>query len=170
MGRSDSQELINAAASYVGSAIPWPSRTEGRFWTATAMATTGKRKDWRRLVTISAQNAEVLVLGEVTTNAGSSVEGFINIDKNVTGIESWIRQRRLKARLGAGTYGTIGEVGRIEFSGTTAVAALLTDDGPVGKSAKTLALNLMRKGPSMYSRFHNDHLADAIFHRLANME
>lgn len=91
MGRAGSQDLINAAANYVGSAIPWPSQTEGRFWTATAMATTGKRKDWRRLVTLSAQNAEVLVLGEVTSSAGTSVEGFINIDKNVTGIDSWIR-------------------------------------------------------------------------------
>lgn len=86
----------------------------------------------------------------------------------MTGIESWIRQRRINARLGANSYGTIGEVGRLEFSGTTAVSVLFADDGPVGRAAKTLALNLMRKGPSMYSRFHNDHLADAIFNRLAN--
>lgn len=122
------------------------------------------------MVTLSAQNAEVLVLGEVTTSAGTSVEGFINIDKNVAGVDSWMRQRKLNARLGTRSYGTVGKVGRIEFSGATAVSALLSDDGPVGKSAKTLALNLMRKGPSMYSRFHNDHLADAIFNRLANME
>ncbi|UIK88931.1 hypothetical protein [Arthrobacter polaris] len=66
------------------------------------------------------------------------------------------------------SYGTIGNVFRVDFTGLRALYNLMQDDSPIAQPAKELALNLMRKGPSMYARFHNDHLADALFTALTN--
>ena len=63
----DFEHLIDAAANFIAIAIPWPRQTEGRLWTATAMPSTGRSTAWHRLVTISAQNAEILVIGEATS-------------------------------------------------------------------------------------------------------
>ncbi|MDQ0278787.1 hypothetical protein QO003_003090 [Arthrobacter silviterrae] len=170
MARPDAEGLISAAATYISLAIPWPSQTEGRFWTATAMSTTGRRPDRRRLITISAQNAEVLVIGETTTNSGCEVTGFLNIDKGATSIDRWLQRHGIDAVVETASYGTIGNVSRIHFSGLPSLALLFAEGSPIAKPAKTLALNLMRKGPSMYTRFHNDHLADAVFNRMAHKD
>ncbi|WP_315914972.1 GIY-YIG nuclease family protein [Arthrobacter sp. lap29] len=170
LGRTDAQELIEVAARYIGSAIPWPSQTEGRFWVVSAMASTDRSSNWQRLVSISAQNVEVLVIGEATTVIGRGIEGFINVDNDAADIEHWIQNQGLDAYSEAGSYGPVGKVCTIHFTGIAALNRLLSDDSPVTRPAKALALNLMRKGPSMYTRFHNDHLADAIFSRIANQK
>ncbi|WP_129545594.1 GIY-YIG nuclease family protein [Arthrobacter dokdonensis] len=97
MARPDAEGLVTAAATYIGLAIPWPSQTEGRFWTATAISTSGRRPNWRRLITISAQNAEVSVIGETTTDSGCEVAGFLNIDKGATGIDRWLQRHGIDA-------------------------------------------------------------------------
>lgn len=167
--RADAQELIGVAVQYIDCAIPWPSQTEGRFWVASAMASTGRTSDWQRLVSISAQNVEVLVIGEATTVTGRGIEGFLNVDHDAVDIEPWIRNQGLDAYSEAGSYGPIGKVCTIHFTGIAALNRLLRNDSPVTRPAKTLALNLMRKGPSMYTRFHNDHLADEIVNRIAGI-
>ncbi|MGN5734702.1 GIY-YIG nuclease family protein [Arthrobacter psychrochitiniphilus] len=167
--RSDFPELLAATANYVATALPWPSQTEGRFWTATAMASTGRSSTWRRLIAISAQNAEVLVIGESSTGGATVIEGFINLDKCASSsIQPWLRQQVLDVNSLIDSYGTIGDVCHLEFTGLQTLSHLLEEGGPITQLAKELALNLMRKGPSMYARFHNDHLADAIFSRIAD--
>lgn len=169
--RNDFPELLDGAASYVATALPWPSQTEGRFWTATAMASTGRSSTWRRLITISAQNAEVLVIGESSTGGATVIEGFMNLDKSASSsIQPWLRQQGLDVYSLIDSYGTIGDVCHLEFTGLQTLSHLLEEGGPITQLAKELALNLMRKGPSMYTRFHNDHLADAIFTQMANQK
>ena len=167
--RNNFPELLTAAASYVATALPWPSQTEGRYWTATAMASTGRSSTWRRLIAISAQNAEVLVMGEATSGGESVIDGFINIDKKAMNtVQVWLHQQNLDIYSRTRTYGTIGDVYQLSFTGLQTLSHLLQEGSPIAQPAKELALNLMRKGPSMFTRFHNDHLADAIFNRIAD--
>lgn len=167
--RNDFPELLACAASYISTALPWPSQTEGRFWTATAMASTGRTSTWRRLIAISAQNAEVIVIGESSVGAAAVIEGFMNLDKSASdGVHYWLRRQDLDTYSQMSTYGTIGDVYHLGFTGLQTLSRLLEEASPIAQPAKKLALNLMRKGPSMYTRFHNDHLADAIFNLLRN--
>lgn len=167
--RNDFPELLACAASYVSTALPWPSQTEGRFWTVTAMASTGRTSTWRRLIAISAQNAEVLVIGESSVRGAAVIEGFMNLDKSASnGVHHWLRQQDLDTYSQISTYGTIGDVYQLGFTGLQTLSRLLEEGSPIAQPAKELVLHLMRKGPSMYTRFHNDHMADAIFALLRN--
>ena len=166
--RNDFPELLACAAAYVHSVLPWPSQTEGRFWVATAMASTGRSSSWRRLITISAQNTEVLVIGEVDTKGATHIEGFMNLHESASrGVHRWLRQQDLDTYVQASSYGTVGNVYRVQFTGLRRLSQLLHEGSPIVRPAKELALNLMRKSPSMYIRFHNEHLADAIFNQIA---
>ena len=132
------------------------------------MPSTGRSSTWRRLIAISAQNAEVLVIGESSVGNATSIEGFINVDKSASSsIGHWLHQQDVDAFSQTESYGTIGDVYRIGFTGLQPLSYLLRPGSPIAQPAKDLALNLMRKGPSMYTRFHNDHLADAIFNSIA---
>ncbi|WP_449371788.1 GIY-YIG nuclease family protein [Arthrobacter psychrolactophilus] len=166
--RDDFPELLSAVAQYVAVSLPWPSQTEGRFWTVAALASTGRSPSWRRLISISAQNAEVLVIGEATESGVKTIAGFINLELSAhSTIQTWLQRQSLNAVCRSRQYGTIGDVCHMEFTGIDTLRALLQEGAPIGQAARTLALNLMRKGPSMYTRFHNHHLADAIFNHIA---
>lgn len=135
------------------------------------MASTGRSSTWRRLITISAQNAEVLVIGESTIEGDFVVAGFINLHNSASNnIQPWLRQQNLDVYNQISAYGTIGDVFHLGFTGLQTLSHLLQEGSPIAQPAKELALNLMRKGPSMYTRFHNDHLADAIFKRIADQD
>jgi hypothetical protein len=150
--RNDFPELLAGAAGYVAMALPWPSQTEGRLWTATAMASTGRRSTWRRLIAISAQNAEVLVIGESGTGDTAVIEGFINLDPSASKtVDHWLRQQNLDVYNRISTYGTIGDVYHLEFIGLPTLSHLLQVGSPIPQPAKELALNLMRKGPGLRS-------------------
>ena len=167
MSRPDAGPVVAAAASYVEAALPWPSQTEGRFWTISALPSTGRRKDWRRLVCVNAQNAEVLVIGESLTASGLSITGFVNVGTDAWSARRWLRKNGLDSAMRTRSYGTVGNVVQIDFTGIEALEQMLRNGSPLVQPSRQLALSLMRKGPSMYSASHNYHLADEVFARLA---
>jgi hypothetical protein len=167
MNRPDSDRLIGAAASYVSGALPWASQTEGRFWTVTSLPSTGRRNDWQRLICISAQNVEVLVIGELLTKSGPTIAGFLNLDPTAWVLRSWLRRNKVDASMEPSSYGPIGNIASIHFTDLATLEGLLRNDSPVLGHARELGLNLMRKGPSMFSKYHNLAIADEIFRRLA---
>lgn len=94
------------------------------------MASTGRTSHWKRLVSISAQNVEVPVIGETTTTTGRDITGFLNVDNNAVGIKSWIQHHGIDAYTEAGSYGPIGAVCTIQFTGMKALARLFKADSP----------------------------------------
>ncbi len=166
MSRPDAGPIVAAAASYVLAALPWPSQTEGRFWTISAMPSTGRRKDWRRLVCVQRSKRR----GPGDRRNGNPYKIF----------DYWICKRRygslvsppvvaengLDSSMRTRSYGTVGNVVQVDFTGLEALEQLLQNGSPLIQPARQLALSLMRKGPSMYSASHNYHLADEVFARL----
>ena len=57
-------EVADVVAWFISETIPDPVRTAGRLWTLTCFPSTGRQKDFRRLVTLSCGNLETLVISE----------------------------------------------------------------------------------------------------------
>lgn len=56
------EDVLESLAHYVGWVIPHAHQTERRTWTVTALPSTNRFKDARRLSTLSINNVEVLIL------------------------------------------------------------------------------------------------------------
>lgn len=153
-------DVVAMLACYVRRCLPWPHVTEGRFWMVTALPSTGRRPDWRRLAAISVNNVETLVIGEALGDGRSRIEGFINVaaDTDVSVLDPGVHQEV--------SYGPVGAVRQIFTDTPDELAAVLAAPELAGGAAR-LAMGLLRKGPSMFARFHNDHLADDVFCSIA---
>ncbi|MDR1393615.1 MAG: GIY-YIG nuclease family protein [Bifidobacteriaceae bacterium] len=155
--RKDYQDLLGSLALYVGECLPYPHQTERRFWTVTSLPATGRGPDFHRLAAISVNNVETLVLEEACEPGGPWERyGFINVALG----EKRLRVRGTQSEIGH--YGTTGEVQRFFFGSMSELRALL-DHPRVAEAARRLALGLLRKGTSMFGRFHDYNLADDIF-------
>lgn len=141
--RADYEELVDAAAAYVGSCLPWPQETERRFWSVTSLAGSGKRKDWRRLIVVNINSVEALVLGEVSEDDGQRhVGGFLNAAAD-TPIPA-----DAAADWEPGSYVTTGPVRRLWLNAPSDVAWWLSHDDVLA-GARRFALGLLRKGRGM---------------------
>ncbi|MBN9643914.1 GIY-YIG nuclease family protein [Corynebacterium mendelii] len=160
--QSDSyDDVVEAATAFIRTCIPWPHVTEGRLWTVTSMASTGKCRDWHRLLVVNINNVEVLVLGETLQEDGSwSADGFMNVALSPE-LEN---DPDLDAER-ADTYRSTGEVTRIWLADPRWVVELM-EDPEIVHAARTLSIGLLRKGRGMFSRFHDYNVADDIFRRL----
>lgn len=157
---------VAALAAYLRVCIPWPHVTEGRFWVVTCMPSTARSATGHRLCALSVNNVEVLVIGEVRDGDGGwQPSGFLNVAlepdvwPDVGGVHL----------VEVGHYDKVGDVQRIEFRGPHDVEGLLALPG-VAAAARTLAVGLLRKGTSLFGRFHDYHLADAAFAELAAVD
>lgn len=106
--RRDFPDLVEAVACYLGMCVPWPHETERRFWSVTSLPSTGRSKDWRRLVTVNVNAVEALVIGESIDDHGRPcVVGFLNCAADTPipaeGIHDWEEAR----------YGKTGAVKRL---------------------------------------------------------
>lgn len=59
--------------------IPAPAETEQRFWYMTAMPSTGRAREWRRVRALTVNNVKTLVIGETTEPQAVYVEGILNV-------------------------------------------------------------------------------------------
>ncbi len=118
------------------------------------------------MICVNAQNAEVLVIGETLSPTGPRIIGFLNVDPCANNARTWLSRKAPDAFIEDASYGTISQVAPIHFTGLNVLETLLHDGSPLIDPARHLALNLMRKGPSMYAKYHNHHIADEIFQRL----
>lgn len=156
----DFDGIVSGAAAYVQRCLPWPHRTEGRFWTITSMPTTGRTSSWRRLCALSVNNVEVLMFGEERGVKDWHHYGFLNVALNEA-IPRRLRPRRVEI----GEYRTVGRVHRLPFRSAVDATSLL-EDPVVGQAARQLAIGLLRKGNGLFGRFHDYNLADSVFLRL----
>ena len=154
--RPDYPQLLDVLGAFLRIAICWPRTTEQRFWTITALPNTAPGNGWRRLVTVSANNLEILVISE---HRDGEVGGFLNTAHLHP--QGWWARRRL-ARVAPhreprrSPVG--GDIDRIDFDSYPELHRLLRHP-PIAQAAGQLATALMLKGPSMFSRFHCVHLA-----------
>lgn len=151
-------EILDCLADYVGRVIPHPHQTEGRTWTVTALPSTNRRPDHRRLAAVSINNVEVLVLMEDLVDGVWEPWFFLNAALEPTPPSELASLPRLQS------YRSTGELRSWHLDGL-GVPELL-DEPKVLKSARALAVGQLRKGSTMFGPFHNDSLADAIFLRL----
>ncbi len=152
-------EVFADLVTYISRVIPWPSATDGRFWTISAMPLTNRTRDGQRLVTVSCGKVETFVIWEDRHTHGA--EWFLNIEHGV------VRRRDMppdvRGRFSTvDGYRTTGVVDRIDSGTAGSLAARLNETPGLEKAARQLALGLMRKGPSLFARFHCDDLVDEI--------
>ena len=157
--------IVEQVAKYVETCLPWPHMTEQRFWTLTSLPTTGKSRRGRRLSALSVNNVEVLVFVELLNEETDTWEwcGFLNVANSETVVSRLSGDDRF--RVDTVYYRPVGEVQRVDFGDFADLTALL-EIPEVLAAARTLAMGLLRKGPSMFARFHDYNLADDVFRYL----
>lgn len=158
------EEVVEALAVYVALVIPWPHTTEGRLWTLTALPSTNRRRDHRRLATLSIQNVEVLVLAE-SLEAGGSWSAFTLIN---TAVADSLPPELARLVDVIHDYRSAGPVHHYALGGLEVAADLLFVP-EVLKAARHLALGQLRKGRAAFSRFHNDPFTDEIFIKMSDL-
>ncbi|TQJ09940.1 hypothetical protein FB458_3056 [Lapillicoccus jejuensis] len=153
--RDDYPVIRLALFSYVVQVLPLPQDTERRFWVMTALPSTKRSASQRRLVTVSVNNVETLVLVEIREEDGTwSIGGFLNTAPGDALVEGHMRRRQ--------RYRTVTAVDAVYFVGLEGLFSLLQDPQVVA-AARRLAVGLMRKGTGMLGRFHDQSLADDVF-------
>jgi hypothetical protein len=152
--RPDYPQLLDAVRAFLRVTICWPRTTEQRFWTITALPNTVPGKGWHRLVTLTANNLEILVLGEHQTEG---VGGFINIAHLEP--RPWTRHRldRIAPQRERRRSPVGGDIDTIDFDGYSHLHRLVRYS-PIARAAACLTTALMLKGSSMNSRHHCVHL------------
>lgn len=158
--------IIEVVSQYIRTCIPLPQITERRFWVLTSLPATGRRKGTRRLATLSINNVEVLVLGESQQEATAVTEthGFLNVAAG-QGVRKQLKNNDLFA-VEKGSYQPVGNVEQIHF-GCYGTLTKLLETPVIARAARHLAMGLLRKGPSMFARFHDYNLSDEVFRYLA---
>ncbi len=152
-------EVFADLVTYVSRVIPWPSTTDGRFWTISAMPSTNRTRDGRRLVTVNCGRVETFVVFE--DRQSHEAAWFLNVEHGVARRRDLPRDVRSRFFTDDG-YRTAGIVDRIDGGAAGSLAAWFDETPALERAARQLALNLMRKGPSLFARFHCDDLVDEV--------
>lgn len=151
--------VFDDICTYVDRVIAWPSATDGRFWTLTALPSTGKSRESRRLACVSCGRVETFVILE--DRKFGQLWWFLNIEHGV--VSSRSLPRDLRNMFSADdNYRTVGMVDRIAGGVAGSLAAWLDETPRLELGARELALNPMRKGPSLFARFHCDDFVDDV--------
>lgn len=154
-------EIISDVSSYVYQVIPCPALVESRSWVLTAMPSTARTKLNRRLATLSINNVEMLYLGEWKKFDGTwEPYTVLNIAAN-----------KVSAPEGTGInitseYKSAGLIQKIDGDGLGKVEDWL-ENKDILRAARSLAVGQMRKGKAMFSRFHDETFADAVFEHMS---
>ena len=151
-------QVLASVAGYVALVIPWPERTEGRSWTLTAMPTTSRSPDHRRLVTLSIHNVEMLYLGEWRDDA----DEWLPYTVLNTAVMDSVPPRLIEVAEPTDNYRSSGRLHRLDLDGHDVLGELLADP-VVLHATRSVALGQLRKGRAAFSRFHNEAFADQVF-------
>lgn len=157
------QDILDSVAFYVGLVIPCPDVVEGKHWVLTALPSTARHPDNRRVATLSVHNVELMYLGEYLDDDGKW-EPYTRL--NVAPLTSIPADIEQLVEEPTSHYKSAGITQSIDFNGFDYVPALLTKFPEVLTSARSITLGQMRKGTAAHSRFHNRDFANAAFRRI----
>lgn len=160
---------VEIARAYVATTVPRPRATEGSFWVATARPSTGAGAGWQRLVAVSVNAMETLVLGEDPSEP-DVISGFLNVRRSTLvehyGSErAFLHDRRDWIDAEPAPYASAAGDGlRLHFMRTDVAERLFLDEYSTGirRAAAALNLMLMRKGASLQWRYHNALLGELL--------
>ena len=147
-------EALQDLSSYVHGVIPWPSVTGGLYWGVSAMPSTSRTKDRHRLFTVNAHNVELLFLMHYPHENGT--EAILNVASSVVTPRD---RRGLKIRRQT-SYRSYRDCETITLPAGKIAEVL--ERLSVLTAARTMALGLMRRGPSNFAKFHSDALLDEV--------
>jgi hypothetical protein len=157
-----SKEVLQDLSLYIAEVIPWPSVTGGLFWGVSAMPGTSKRKGFRRLFTVNAHNVELFWMHDDAQE--KDPWAILNVHRgDVTPAD-----RRNFQIEDSDSYRSYPEVSHV-FLGLGEIDAFL-DSPSLVRAARTMALDLMRRGPSNFAKFHCDALLDQVLMQMTTME
>lgn len=145
---------IEDLTAYVNAVIPWPAATGGLYLGVSAMPSTSRTRDRRRLFTLNAHNVELYYLMQFSNP--SEMIGILNVDSSIihrTDRRELIVERHSRYRSYPDCTAITVMGGEIEevLSRPSVLAA-----------ARSMALGLMRRGPSNFAKFHSDELLDRV--------
>jgi hypothetical protein len=157
-GRSDYAGICSQLARYVHETIPDPARTQGILWSLTALPSTSRTTDRRRLFTLNAGSVEMLVLTEWDLeDGGSELEWTMNIwpEGIIKPLEAlkgdWLNGATYRE---SDDYKSAGPVVAIDCVGTDVFAKAL-DQAVILDAAYKLNVTMMRRAKTIYAEHHN---------------
>jgi hypothetical protein len=154
-------------ADFIGRCIPAPATTQLSYWSLTALPSTNKLHH-PRFGCLNVNMMEVLVCGWLP-GSGADLWGFMNVAESglpasfgsenafAEAFPSVIRRRRLYRAAG-------GDDCLLEVPGLDLLRQLVQDPR-IQAAARALTLRLMRKGPTIYGRYHCPAFADDALRR-----
>lgn len=155
---------------YIANTMPDPAATASQLWTVSCLPTTNRTPTEHRLLTLSCGNLETLfIVASHSQDYENDPEAFVAVRINTVLLGD---PGLFESPEGCWTvYDNVayrGErVSSIEFS-LGALLAIIDGDldfphlDQLLEAAYTLNTRLMRRGSTMYSRFHNEKLADLL--------
>lgn len=175
---------------YIANTVLDPAATAGRLWTVTAMPSTNRTKTEHRLLTLSCGNLETLfIVASTSEDYENDPDAFVAVNINTTLFED---PRKVRDRTGLqwedadGLHSTgrwvvfeaqyRGEKVSSVQCGLETLAQIIDGDIDFPNLdefiAKAYELNtrLMRRGSTMYTRFHNQKLADLLLAEAATWD
>ncbi|WP_296111047.1 GIY-YIG nuclease family protein [uncultured Corynebacterium sp.] len=154
---------------YIANTMPDPAATAGQLWTVTCMPSTNRTPTGHRLLTLSCGNLETLfIVASKSVDYANDPNAFVTVNVNTASLDSHTQFRDPSGRWSIFSRGYRGEkVSSLELDLGTLLAVI---DGHIEfphfdellAEAYTLNTRLMRRGSTMYSRFHNEKLADLL--------
>ncbi|CAN5834091.1 hypothetical protein BH10CHL1_BH10CHL1_14440 [soil metagenome] len=169
LNRSDQKQVLELIKKYILLCVPACRRTEYSFWSLTCLPATN-RSTWPRIAAVNINFMETFVIGHNIENPNTHW-GFVNISKSIIehqyssmrGFQKkypFVRFRERMYRAGGNDQITV------EVSGLTNLSTILSDD-TFTSAAGLLNLRLMRKGGTVYAKYHCPQLADAVLEQHA---
>lgn len=156
-------QALESLGTYLRNCVPFPRRTELSFWSLSCMPGTNG-DSWPRLLCLNAGVMELFVLGWARGDR-RRMWSLVNVATDVSpGDPDWIEKIRLRVPGTEMFRRDYRDAGQYQMSLQTSDAAstrLLLGDPEVQYAARVLALRVMRKRATIYSRYHCKQLSDA---------
>lgn len=162
-------ELRALVGWYIARTIPDPAATAGQLWTVTCLPSTNRTKTEQRLLTLSCGNLETLfVVASMSEDYANDPEAFVDVNLNTALLSDEEKFADPHGRWQIYRLGYRGE--KVSSLQLDLVTLLEIIDGEVAfpyldellGEAYELNTRLMRRGSTMYTRFHNQKLADLL--------
>ncbi|MFC4160403.1 GIY-YIG nuclease family protein [Chitinimonas lacunae] len=157
-------KILPLAKRYIEYCLPFPRKTEHSFWAVSCMPSTN-RNTFPRLLSVNVGVMEIFVAGWMKHNP-TRLWAFLTIAGDVLE-DSGISIYQLKKTYPFLNKSYRGYRDAGQYQVTLSVEGddkleILLDNPTVLKAAATLALRVMRKHATIYSKFHCSQLADVL--------
>ncbi|GGH45846.1 GIY-YIG nuclease family protein [Microbacterium album] len=168
--RPDYDALLDVLARYVHETVPDPIATAQHLWNVTALPSTGRSREARRLATLNCGGLETLYLIEWREGGQRGVQVQLNIkdDAALGSIGDELLEDGTLIDAHDPAYRQASGVVSLCAPGLAEATRLLKSE-PILDAAYRLNVELMRRGTSIFRRHHNAGFAEAILNRIGRL-